>query len=66
MIIGFLLAIGNAAEFDEWGRTQSLAHPDRMFRVRGKLQPDMEKLNLRLRIVEPEGAGLACLSCASV
>jgi hypothetical protein len=33
--------------------------------VRGKLQPDMEKLNLRLRIVEPEGAGLSWLSCAS-
>jgi len=24
--------------------------------VRGKLQADMEKLNLRLRICEPEGA----------
>lgn len=39
----------------------SLAHPDREFRVRGKLIPseqfsnDNEKLNLRLRIIEPEG-----------
>lgn len=40
------------------------SHPDREFRVRGKLQPDMEKLNLRLRISEPEGAsrGKNCTS----
>lgn len=31
------------------------SHPDREFRVRGKLQPDMDKLNLRLRICEPDG-----------
>jgi hypothetical protein len=41
------------------------AHPDRKFRVRGKLQPDMEKLNLRLRILEPEGAVLPA-SCGRV
>lgn len=42
----------------------SLAYPDREFRVRGKLIPseqhsdDSEKLNLKLRIIEPEGASM--------
>lgn len=50
------VACTKAYSLTRWCFCNVQSHPDREFRVRGKLQPDMEKLNLRLRISEAEGA----------